>query len=542
MVSRAEFTLGQLAEALGATLEGDLARVVRVVAPLESHGPDDVSFLTDARYRAAAQASRAGAFVAGAGVTGLPAPILTVAAPQQAMIDLLLLFHPAPPLLPGVDASAVVAADGGVDATAAVGPLAVIEAGARIGSGARVGALTYVGPDVEVGEGCVLGPHVTLLAGARLGRRVLVHPGAVIGADGFGFAFDGARHRKIPQTGGVVIEDDVEVGANTTIDRATSARRRGPRWKRGGSSRRSRACPSCCSACARWSARWRPSAAVRSGARGRAMSDAIHPSAIIDPRARLEAGVRVGAFSVIGPEVTLESGVEIGHHAVLEGRVALGPRVKVGHGSVLGGVPQDLKYKDGTPSGVRVGADTVIREYVTVHRSTRAEGWTDIGRECLVMSLSHVAHDCRIGDGVIVINYAGLTGHCEIGDRATIGGLSGMVPFTRVGAYAYVGGMAKLTADVPPYVLVEGQPATARAINVIGLRRAGMNPADRRSLQNSFRILYRSGLAPARAIERIREEVPATEPSGAWPSPPASTSRSRATCSRPGSACSWRSR
>src|SRR5438094_660750 len=185
MVSRAEFTLGQLAEALGATLEGDPARVVRGVAPLESAGPDDVSFLTDARYRAAAQASRAGAFVAGADVTGLPAPILTVAAPQQAMIDLLLLFHPAPPLLPGVDASAVVAADARVDATAA------------------------------------LGPHVTLLAGARLGRRVLVHPGAVIGADGFGFAFDGARHRKIPQTGGVVIEDDVEIGANTTIDRAT---------------------------------------------------------------------------------------------------------------------------------------------------------------------------------------------------------------------------------------------------------------------------------------------------------------------------------
>src|SRR5213595_2923440 len=200
MVSRAEFTLGQLAEALGATLEGDPARVVRGVAPLESAAPDDVSFLTDARYRAAAQASRAGAFVAGADVTGLPAPILTVAAPQQAMIDLLLLFHPAPPLLPGVDASAVVAA------------------GARIGSGARVGALTYVGPDVEVGEGCVLGPHVTLLAGARLGRRVLVHPGAVIGADGFGFAFDGARHRKIPQVGGVVIEDDVEIGANCAID------------------------------------------------------------------------------------------------------------------------------------------------------------------------------------------------------------------------------------------------------------------------------------------------------------------------------------
>src|SRR2546428_807683 len=174
MVSRAEFTLGQLAEALGATLEGDPARVVRGVAPLESAGPDDVSFLTDARYRAAAQASRAGAFVAGAGVTGLPASILTVAAPQQAMIDLLLLFHPAPPLLPGVHPSAVVAADARVDATAAVGPLAVIEAGARIGSGARVGALTYVGHNVEVGEHSILVAQVGVSGSSKLGRGVVL--------------------------------------------------------------------------------------------------------------------------------------------------------------------------------------------------------------------------------------------------------------------------------------------------------------------------------------------------------------------------------
>src|SRR5437867_6262102 len=242
------------------------------------------------------------------------------------------------------------------------------------------------------------------------------------------------------------------------------------------------------------------------------MIEGVHPTALVDPKATLGAGVRIGAFAVVGPEATLGAGAEIGHHCVLEGRVEIGERVTVGHGSLLGGRPQDLKFRDDTPSGVRIGADTTIREYVTVHRATSAGGWTEIGRECLIMVMSHVAHDCRIGDGVIVINFAGITGHCEIGDRATIGGLSGMVPFTRVGAYAYVGGMAKLTADVPPYVLVEGQPATARAINVIGLRRAGMNPADRRSLQNSFRILYRSGLAPARAVERIREEVPATEP------------------------------
>jgi UDP-N-acetylglucosamine acyltransferase len=117
-----------------------------------------------------------------------------------------------------------------------------------------------------------------------------------------------------------------------------------------------------------------------------------------------------------------------------------------------------------------------------------------------------------VGNGVIIINYAGITGHCEIGDRATIGGFAGLVPFTRIGAHAYIGGMAKLNADVPPYIIVDGQPATARGVNVIGLRRAGMTAADRRTLQDAYRILYRSGLARARAVARIREELPMTEP------------------------------
>ena len=238
----------------------------------------------------------------------------------------------------------------------------------------------------------------------------------------------------------------------------------------------------------------------------------IHPSAVVDKSATLGTDVRVGAFCVVGPEVKLADGVELGHHVVLEGSVDLARGVKVGHGAVLGGAPQDLKFKQGTPSGVRVGEATVIREYVTIHRSTRPGGWTEIGRECLVMALSHVAHDCRLGDGVIVINYAGITGHCEIGDRATVGGLTGMVPFTRIGTHAYVGGMAKLNADVPPYVMVDGQPATARGVNVIGLRRAGMPAADRRTLQDAYRILYRSGLAPVRAVARIREELPMTAP------------------------------
>jgi UDP-N-acetylglucosamine acyltransferase len=242
------------------------------------------------------------------------------------------------------------------------------------------------------------------------------------------------------------------------------------------------------------------------------MSDTIHPSAIVQPGARLGARVRIGAYTVVGAETVLGDDVELGHHVVLEGRVELADRVRVGHGVVLGGAPQDLKFKEGTPSGVRIGAGTVLREYVTIHRATTPEAWTEIGRECLIMGLSHVAHDSRLGDGVIVINYAGITGHCQIGDRVTIGGMVGMVPFTRIGPGAYVGGMAKINADVPPYTIVDGQPATARSVNVIGLRRAGMGPAERRIVQDAYRLLYRSGLTPKRAAERIREELPACAP------------------------------
>lgn len=242
------------------------------------------------------------------------------------------------------------------------------------------------------------------------------------------------------------------------------------------------------------------------------MTDGMHPTAVIDRRARLGARVRIGAYTVVGPEAVLGDDVELGHHVVLEGRVELGARVRVGHGSILGGVPQDLKFKEATPSGVRIGARTVLREHVTVHRATAPEGWTEIGCDTLVMGLAHVAHDCRLGDGVIVINYAGITGHCQIGDRATVGGLTGMVPFTRIGMAAYVGGMAKVNADVPPFMIVDGQPATVRGVNVIGLRRAGMPPAERRALQAAYRLLYRGGLAPKRALDRVREEVPPCQP------------------------------
>jgi UDP-N-acetylglucosamine acyltransferase len=238
--------------------------------------------------------------------------------------------------------------------------------------------------------------------------------------------------------------------------------------------------------------------------------EAAHPTAILDPKARLGACVRVGAYSIVGPEVVLEDGVEIGHHVVLEGPVVVGKGAKVGHGSIVGALPQDLKFKDGTPSGVLIGAGATLREYVTVHRATHAGAFTTIGPGCLLMSMCHVAHDCRLGEGVIVINYAGITGHCEIDEYATVGGLTGVHPFSRIGAYAYVGGCSKIIADVPPYTTVDGAPATARGINVIGLRRRGIGGEDRQLLRAAFRILYRAGLSPRGAVARIREELPAS--------------------------------
>ncbi len=236
----------------------------------------------------------------------------------------------------------------------------------------------------------------------------------------------------------------------------------------------------------------------------------IHPTALVDPKAELGGGVEIGAYSVIGPKVRLEDHVEVGHHAVLEGVILAGPGVRIGHGCVIGGLPQDLKFKSGTVSGVRIGEGTIIREQATVHRATQPDGWTTIGRECLLMVACHVAHDCRLGDKVVVINAAGITGHCEIEDGATIGGLSGLHPFSRIGTHAYIGGCSKVVSDVPPYTIVDGVPATACGINVIGLRRAGVPSHDRQLLRAAYRILYRSGLGPGHAVARIREELPAT--------------------------------
>jgi UDP-N-acetylglucosamine acyltransferase len=233
----------------------------------------------------------------------------------------------------------------------------------------------------------------------------------------------------------------------------------------------------------------------------------IHPTAIVDSHAELDTGVRVGPYSVIGAGARIGPDAEIGAHVVLEGRVTVGARCRIGHGAIIGGEPQDLKFRAGLPVGVAIGDDTAIREYVTVHRATHEDHDTTIGRRCLVMASSHVAHDCVVGDEVIIINYAGLTGHVIVEDRATVGGHTGIHPFTRIGTYAYVGGFSKITQDVPPFVIADGVPAAAVAVNVVGMRRGGIDTQGRRQVRSAFSILYRSGLAPGAAIARVKAEL-----------------------------------
>ncbi len=297
-MTRAGFTLGELAKALQARLDGDPARVVTGVAPLDSAGPDQISFLTDARYHDAARSSRAGAFLVASDGADLPAPMLRCAAPQQALIDLVRLFHPAATASPGVDRTAVVAADARVDPTASVGPLSVIESGAVVGAGVRVHALVYVGCGVEIGEGTTVYPHVSLREGVRIGRRVVIHAGAVLGADGFGFAFDGTAHRKVPQVGGVLIEDDVEIGANTTIDRATFG-----------------------------------DTIVRRGTK-------------IDNLVQIGHNVEVGEHSLLVAQVGVSGSSRLGRGVVLAGQVGVAGHVTVGDGVIAAaqsGIPSDLE-------------------------------------------------------------------------------------------------------------------------------------------------------------------------------------------------------
>ncbi|MGQ4646466.1 acyl-ACP--UDP-N-acetylglucosamine O-acyltransferase [Lyngbya aestuarii] len=236
------------------------------------------------------------------------------------------------------------------------------------------------------------------------------------------------------------------------------------------------------------------------------MATLIHPTAVIHSGAELHPTVQIGAYAVIGENVKIGRETSIGAHAVIEGPTEIGSRNKIFPGAVIGLEPQDLKY-DGAPSWVRIGDDNQIREYVTINRATGAGQATLVGNGNLLMAYVHIAHNCLIADSVVIANGVALAGHVQIESKAVIGGVLGIHQFVHIGCLAMVGGMSRIDRDVPPYMLVEGNPARVRSLNLVGLKRAGIASTEIAQLKKAFRTIYRSGCTFNQALESL-ESLP----------------------------------
>ena len=232
----------------------------------------------------------------------------------------------------------------------------------------------------------------------------------------------------------------------------------------------------------------------------------IHPTAIVDPRAQLGSGVEIGPYSIVGPEVVLGDGVRLMSHTVIGGITRLGEGCTVFPFASIGQQTQDLKFRGGRTS-VEVGAGTTLREYVTVNAGTSEGDVTRVGRRCHIMAYCHIAHQCDVGDEVIMSNCSQLAGHVVVEEQATLGGMVGVHQFVRIGMMAFVGGMARVAQDVAPYFMVEGNPAAVHGPNVVGLRRRGVTEEVRETLKEAYRLLCRQGLATPEALQRMRREL-----------------------------------
>lgn len=236
------------------------------------------------------------------------------------------------------------------------------------------------------------------------------------------------------------------------------------------------------------------------------MATLIHPTAVIHPGAELHPTTEVGPYAVIGEKVKIGPETVIGAHVVLDGLTEIGARNHIFPGAAIGLASQDKKY-DGSDSLVKIGDDNRIREFVTINCATYADEVTLIGDRNLIMAYTHVAHNCVIEDEVIITNAVSLGGHVHIESHARVGGMTGIHQGVRIGRFAMIGGMSRVTRDVPPYLLVEGNAARVRSLNLVGLKRSGLVDLEEgrvyQSLKTAFRVLYRSGLPLKEAMAKI---------------------------------------
>lgn len=235
------------------------------------------------------------------------------------------------------------------------------------------------------------------------------------------------------------------------------------------------------------------------------MSVVIHPTAIVETGAELDEDVRVGAFAYIGSKAQIGARTVIHHHASIELTTIIGQDCEVFPYALIGGLSQDLKYK-GEDSGVKIGDRTVLREFTTIHIATGEGKFTTLGNDNFILAYSHIAHDCSVGNHLIMSSHAALAGHVQIGDHVNIGWSTGIHQFCKVGSYAMLGGVTKLVQDVPPYMLADGNPATVKTINKVGLQRAGFSKEELLNARKAYKYLYREGLLRKDAIAKMKAE------------------------------------
>jgi UDP-N-acetylglucosamine acyltransferase len=228
----------------------------------------------------------------------------------------------------------------------------------------------------------------------------------------------------------------------------------------------------------------------------------IHPTAVIDPAASLGEDLEIGPYCVVGPRVTLGRGTRLISHVVVDGLTTLGEQCTVFPFASLGQQTQDLKFKGGTP-GVKIGNQVTIRESVTVNAATYDGDFTTIGHQCHIMAYAHIAHDCHVGDRVIMANNATLAGHVIVEAQSILGGLTAVHQFVRIGKLSITGGCSKVVKDIPPFMMADGNPLGVHTINKIGLERAGFGAEVIDTLKKAYKLLYRSDLTTARAIEEM---------------------------------------
>ncbi|MFQ5453100.1 MAG: acyl-ACP--UDP-N-acetylglucosamine O-acyltransferase [Candidatus Zixiibacteriota bacterium] len=232
----------------------------------------------------------------------------------------------------------------------------------------------------------------------------------------------------------------------------------------------------------------------------------IHSTAIVSSKAELDTDVTVGPHTVIENDVTIGKGTNIASSVLIGSGARIGENVRIFHSAVISTIPQDLKF-GGEKTKAVIGNNTTIREFVTINRGTSAHGESSIGKNCLLMAYSHVAHDCIIGDNVILANSVNLGGHIEIGDYAILGGILPVHQFVKIGAHAMIGGGFRVQQDICPYALIAGYPLKVIGINSIGLKRRGFKSEVVRILGKTFKILFFSKLNTSQAVARIKEDI-----------------------------------